>query len=149
MDNNSARSRKKGNLRRRPQALIFVVALILFAFVAGGIYGKYVQQANGDGIVTADAFYFESDVLDEPNAYGEYPKYELAAGTTSITFSLDNFADDLLTEPETVTVDVEQTPEASDQKTQQKGPKQPKKKWWETLKESFSTEKMFNEDNQA
>ena len=95
MDNSSARSRKKGSLRRRPQALIFAVALILFAFVAGGIYGKYVQQANGDGIVTADAFYFESNVLDEPNSYGEYPTYELAAGTTSIAFSLDNFADDL------------------------------------------------------
>lgn len=68
---------------------------------------------------------------------------------TATPINYGNFAEDLQKEPETVTVDVEQTPEASAQNTQQKEPKQPKKKWWVTLKESFSTEKMFNEDNQA
>lgn len=102
----SLRSREKRPPSRKTVIIIAVVASLLFAFAAGGIYGKYVQQSTGDGLVSAKAFYFESNVLAAPNSYGEYPLYELAAGTTSFSFNLENFVDDLRYAGYDITYDV-------------------------------------------
>ena len=40
-------------------------------------------------------------------------------------------------------------PQAEDAPQTQPEVKKEKKKWWQSLKDSWSTEKMFNEDNQA
>lgn len=89
------RNLSKRHLSRKNLIVLSVVAALLFAFAAGGIYGKYTHQSTGSGLVTSEEFYFESNVLAEADAYGEFPRYELAAGTGSITFNLNNFADDL------------------------------------------------------
>lgn len=85
----------KKKLRHKAIIVCFVAAALLFAFGVGGIYGKYTHQSTGDGLVTAQEFYFESNMLDEADAFGDYPGYELAAGTVEISFSLENFADEL------------------------------------------------------
>ena len=51
-------------------------------------------------------------------------------------------------EEELVTVDAEK-PEAEDVIQTQPEVKKEKKKWWKSLKESWSTDKIFSEDNQA
>ena len=87
-------SRGKRLISRKTLIICAVVAALLCAYAAGGIYGKYTHQSTGDGLVTAKEFYFESDVLAEESG-GTYPSYDLAPGTNSITFQLQNFADAL------------------------------------------------------
>lgn len=88
-------SRGKRLISRKTLIICAVVAALLCAYAAGGIYGKYTHQSTGDGLVTAKEFYFESDVLEEKSSIGTYPSYDLAPGTDSITFQLQNFADAL------------------------------------------------------
>ena len=77
--------------KKRSMLIIYIVlALIVLAFVAGSVYAKYVFSKNGDGTLTAKSFYFSSDYLTADGA-----EYDLNPGTTSVSFTLKNCADDL------------------------------------------------------
>jgi hypothetical protein len=56
--------------------------------MAGGSIAKYIQQSQADGSVKAKLFYFTSDLLDDQT-------HELSSGTTSISFTVGNNADQL------------------------------------------------------
>ena len=71
-------------------ALLVAAALV----AAGGISSyaaKYVHQETKDAQTTSQAFYFTSDLLTSDGK----KSYELPVGTTSITFELRNYADEL------------------------------------------------------
>ena len=80
---------------KRDNRAIAVVLLVAAALVAvGGISSyaaKYAHQATDGRELSSPAFYFTSDVLTE----GGTDAYDLPVGTTSISFELRNYADDL------------------------------------------------------
>ena len=80
------------NNRKKPglKLILLTLVVLLFAFVVGSVYGKYVQQKSGGGKVRSVDFYFTSDYL---KVGGD--SYEFAAGTSSVTIRLNNFADAL------------------------------------------------------
>ena len=68
-----------------------LLTLMVVLIAIGGISAKYFLELGEEtGIVTARDFYFESDLLAERN-----PVYNLAAGTTTVTFDLRNYTDEL------------------------------------------------------
>lgn len=72
------------------------VALLVVAVAAavGGIASfsaKYAHSEGKDAATASEAFYFTSDVLTSDGK----ASYDLPAGTTSISFELRNYADDL------------------------------------------------------
>ncbi len=70
--------------------LCSVVLVAMMAYAGGTTYGRYVHQASSSGVVVAKEFYFTSDYLTPEGA-----NYTLNPGTTSITFDLRNYADEL------------------------------------------------------
>ena len=80
---------------KRDNRVIAVVLLVAAALVAvGGISSyaaKYAHQATDGRDLSSPAFYFTSDVLTEDGS----KTYDLPVGTTSISFELRNYADDL------------------------------------------------------
>lgn len=80
---------------KRDNRVIAVVFLVAAALVAvGGISSyaaKYAHQANDERELSSPAFYFTSDLLTEDGS----KTYDLPVGTTSISFELRNYADDL------------------------------------------------------
>ena len=80
---------------KRDNRVIAVVLLVAAALVAvGGISSyaaKYAHQATDGRELSSPAFYFTSDVLTEDGS----KTYDLPVGTTSISFELRNYADDL------------------------------------------------------
>ena len=72
-----------------PILAIWAVLLVVVAVVQGfDTRAKYTMTKDDDVEAVAQAFYFESDLLDGGT-------YELPAGTTEIAFTLRNHADDL------------------------------------------------------
>lgn len=80
---------------KRDNRVIAVVLLVAVALVAvGGISSyaaKYAHQATGGRDLSSPAFYFTSDVLRDDDT----ANYQLPVGTTSISFELRNYVDDL------------------------------------------------------
>ena len=80
---------------KRDNRVIAVVLLVAAALVAvGGISSyaaKYAHQATDGRELSSPAFYFTSDVLRDDDT----ANYQLPVGTTSISFELRNYADDL------------------------------------------------------
>lgn len=80
---------------KRDNRVIAVVLLVVAALVAvGGISSyaaKYAHQATDGRELSSPAFYFTSDVLTEDGS----KTYDLPVGTTSISFELRNYSDDL------------------------------------------------------
>ena len=74
--------------RRFRGAYLWVLALILLGTAVWGVSAKYAQQREQELLVQAELFYFTSDRLMEN---GE--DYTMNPDTTSIRFSLNNFAD--------------------------------------------------------
>lgn len=66
-------------------AVLLVAVAVLQSFNTSA---KYTMTKDKDVEAVAQAFYFESDLLDGGT-------YELPAGTTELTFTLRNHADDL------------------------------------------------------
>lgn len=76
----------------RKVALVLLVAAALIG--VGGIASfsaKYAHRETDDAAVASEAFYFTSDLLTSDGG----ASYNLPVGTTSISFELRNFADDL------------------------------------------------------
>ena len=70
-----------------------VLVVLVAAFAAGSVYGRYAHRESGVGAVTAKNFYFSSDYLTNEGAV-----YALNAGTdgtASVTFSVRNWEDAL------------------------------------------------------
>ena len=82
----------KWSLRRIPVFAILCFVLLGLALwaVGDGVYAKYVKKNDTTGGVKAKAFYFQSDLLTEETAV-----YNLSSDTTSVNFTLQNFADAL------------------------------------------------------
>ena len=80
---------------KRDNRVIAVVLLVAAALVAvGGISSyaaKYAHQATDGRDLSSPAFYFTSDVLRDDDT----ANYQLPVGTTSISFELRNYVDDL------------------------------------------------------
>lgn len=80
---------------KRDNRVIAVVLLVAAALVAvGGISSyaaKYAHQATDGRELSSPAFYFTSDVLTEDGS----KTYDLPVGTTSISFELRNYADEV------------------------------------------------------
>ena len=77
---------------RRKIAVVLLVAAVVVA--VGGISSyaaKYAHKETGEKNATSEEFYFTSDLLTSDGS----KRYELPVGTTSVTFELRNYADDL------------------------------------------------------
>lgn len=102
-----------GHLRRKDKKksagtaafAVCLALLVLLVLLIGAVIGRYQRQLHSDVSVRAKEFYFTSDFLD-----GE--THTLAPGSTEVTFTLSNHADELrFSEVDidyTVTVNVEQ-----------------------------------------
>lgn len=69
-------------------AAAFAVCLVLFVFLIGAVIGRYQRQLRSDNSVKAKEFYFTSNLLDGGT-------HTLAPGSTEVTFTLGNHADEL------------------------------------------------------
>lgn len=69
-------------------AAAFAVCLALLIFLVGAVIGRYQRQLSSDNSVKAKEFYFTSNFLDGST-------HTLAPGSTEVTFTLGNHADDL------------------------------------------------------
>jgi len=68
--------------------LAFGVCLGLFVLLIGGAIGRYQKQLSSEASVRAKEFYFVSDFLDGGT-------HTLAPGSTEVSFTLRNHADEL------------------------------------------------------
>lgn len=74
-------------------ACAFLASVLLLLSVVSGVYAKYVWGIERKSAVSAPNFYFTSDLLAEnPKTYTLNPG---AGGTTSFTFEVRNYADEL------------------------------------------------------
>ena len=74
-------------------ACAFLALVLLLLSVVSGVYAKYVWGIERKSAVSAPNFYFTSDLLAEnPKTYTLNPG---AGGTTSFTFEVRNYADEL------------------------------------------------------
>jgi len=78
------RKAKKNNLGTAALA----VCLVLLVLLAGAVIGRYQHQIQSDSSARALEFYFTSDFLDGGT-------HTLAPGSTAVSFTLGNHADEL------------------------------------------------------
>ncbi len=84
-----AHAKEKPKINRKKVIIpIAAIVLLLCVLTVGMLVAKYINRKSSDGLVRAKNFYFTSDFLD-----GE--EHTLAPGSTSVTFTLGNHADDL------------------------------------------------------
>ena len=84
-----ARQERKG--KGKPGAVyLWALVLILIGSAVWGVSAKYAQKREEQLLVQAKMFYFTSDLLTEDGA-----EYTLNSDTTSVRFTLNNFADAL------------------------------------------------------
>lgn len=67
---------------------VLAVSLVLLVLLIGAAIGRYVHQLHSEGSVRAEEFYFTSDFLDGDT-------HTLAPGSTQVSFTLGNHADEL------------------------------------------------------
>lgn len=82
-----------GNLRRETKkksagAAVLAVCLVLLVVLSGAVIGRYQRRLRSDSAVRAKEFYFTSNLLDGGT-------HTLAPGSTEVTFTLGNHADEL------------------------------------------------------
>ncbi len=86
---NKKTTRKTG--RRSLWIIALLVVLIGAAITGTGVAAKYLRFRKApENLVLTHNFYFESDILKESK-----PEVNVNAGTSSVSFDLYNFADDL------------------------------------------------------
>lgn len=78
---------RKAN-RKYASIAALAVCLVLIAALIGAAIGRYQRQFDSEGYVKAQEFYFTSDFLDGNT-------HTLAPGSTSVSFTLGNHADEL------------------------------------------------------
>ena len=93
---------EKSTNKLRLIVYLFAVAAILSGIV--NVVSKYVHTNNEQKAIKAQEFYFESDLLFE-----EGKEYEISSGTSTITFKLSNYPDDLRFSEGDITYKVEVT----------------------------------------
>lgn len=84
----STRKKKTPKIRKKVAILAVAVMLSISTLSLGIVAAKYIKQRNSTGLVGAAEFYFTSNLLDRK-------EHTLAPGSTSVTFTLGNHADDL------------------------------------------------------
>lgn len=92
---------KKKSARTAVAAL--AVCLLLLVVLIGAAIGRYQHQLHSEGSVRAQEFYFTSDFLDGS-------AHTLAPGSTEVSFTLGNHADDLRFSEVDITYTVTITP---------------------------------------
>lgn len=84
--------RRKGKKKSAAAAVaalaVCLVLLMLLVPMVGTVFGRYQRQIRSDGWVKAYDFYFTSNLLDGGT-------HTLAPGSTEVTFTLSNHADEL------------------------------------------------------
>lgn len=91
---------------KRNVALVLLACLVLVASLSfKGIYAKYKTEYTGDKTVTSPEFYFNTN-LNEPH-------YDLNSGTTSFSFRVMNYEDDLRYSDDKINYTVKVTPAAT------------------------------------
>ena len=81
---------KKKTTKKSLFTALLLLALLLTAGGLAGVSAKYTAQKTETQPVESSAFYFTSDLLTEGGA-----TYDLAENTTSVSFELRNWADEL------------------------------------------------------
>jgi len=81
---------KSGTGKKRTVGVMaaLTACFVLLVALIGGAIGKYRQNYTSDSVVKAMDFYFTSDILDGTT-------HVLDAGSTEVTFTLGNHADEL------------------------------------------------------
>lgn len=74
--------------KRRTATIIGVVMFLCALLVIGVVYAKYVRSVEENGSAIMKEFYFTSNLLDGT-------QHTLAAGSTEVSFTLSNHADEL------------------------------------------------------
>lgn len=74
-------------MKKRNTVLIAVLVILALSFGIGGVAAKYVRSSEHIGVAKALEFYLTSNMLP-----GDHT---LAPGTTSVSFKVGNYADDL------------------------------------------------------
>ncbi len=74
--------------KRRTATIIGVVMFLCALLVIGVVYARYVRSVEEDGSAIMKEFYFTSNFLDGN-------EHILAAGSTEVSFTLSNHADEL------------------------------------------------------
>lgn len=99
-----------GHLNRRAKknsagaaAVTLAAGIALLAVLIGATFGKYLHQLRSEGSVRAQEFYFTSDFLDGGT-------HTLAPGSTAMSFTLGNYADELRFSEMDITYEVTVTP---------------------------------------
>lgn len=85
-------------LKSNMKLIVSAALVIAILLGVGGVYAAYRKQSTQYGSVTAPTFYFESDFLTEAGKL-----YNVSAGTTSVSFTLRNSADDLRVSADDIT----------------------------------------------
>lgn len=81
---------KAKSKQEKLHGILALCALTLTVITVGVVLARYVFGQEGQAIVAAREFYFTSDLLTEEGA-----EYTLATGSTSVSFDLRNYADEL------------------------------------------------------
>jgi len=84
----SDHEKKKLKIDRKKVIVCAIIVALLCSLSVGMLVAKYLSERNTNGLVRANNFYFTSNLLDGK-------AHTLAPGTTSVTFTLGNHADDL------------------------------------------------------
>lgn len=95
---------------KRTGLIAGAIGLCFVLLLVGAVIAKYRQQLRSDSAVRAKEFYFTSDFLDGGT-------HTLAPGSTSVTFTLGNHADDLRISEVDIQYTVTVTKEGDTEKT--------------------------------
>ncbi len=95
---------ENGNFPKKKYAIAALAgSLVLLAILIGTAIGRYQHQFYSEGSARAKEFYFTSDFLDGNT-------HTLGPGSTEVTFSLGNHADELRFSEVDITYEVTVTP---------------------------------------
>lgn len=86
------RTRRKRNRKYKKTVGAVVILLCIVMMLSGYAAAKYKFQKTEEPLYTAEAFYFESDLLSDSQIV---PAYTYSGGADSIRISLFNYADKL------------------------------------------------------
>ena len=75
---------------RKVVAIVLAVAVLIVVGAVASFSARYAHTEGDDRAVASEAFYFTSDVLTSDGA-----TYTLPAGTSTISFAVRNYADEL------------------------------------------------------
>lgn len=102
--------RKNINIAASALAVCFVLSVVLI----GVVVARYQRQLRSDGSVRAQEFYFTSNLLDGDT-------HMFAPGSTEVTFTLGNHADELRVSEMDIDYEVTIAPDGGEPETIKKG----------------------------